>query len=71
MDNRSFILNFCFSSQLLAQKLYEKDPSKLGGWVPDMLPPNITGGSAGESSDEGDTMEAEPAMCNALPVHVK
>ncbi|XP_046672273.1 transcription factor HIVEP3 isoform X2 [Homalodisca vitripennis] len=40
------------SLQLLAQKLYEKDPSKLGQWDPsEMLPHPL---SAGDSSSEGE-----------------
>lgn len=43
--------------QILAQKLYEKDPSKMGQWDAEMLPHQ--GASGGEtSSDEGEPIPA-------------
>lgn len=48
------------SLQLLAQKLYEKDPSKLGQWGPEMMPPQssgITTSGSGESSDDGEILD--------------
>uniref|UniRef100_A0A8D8ZML7 Zinc finger protein 40 n=1 Tax=Cacopsylla melanoneura TaxID=428564 RepID=A0A8D8ZML7_9HEMI len=56
------------SLQLLAQKLYEKDPSKLGGWGPEMLPHSNGVGpphTSGESSDEGESLE--PGL--GSPIH--
>ncbi|KAI5712768.1 hypothetical protein M8J75_010999 [Diaphorina citri] len=69
------------SLQLLAQKLYEKDPSKLGGWGPEMLPQNGSGtgvhtSASGESSDEGEMdpaplpsppLKTEPPLLRELP----
>ncbi|XP_063992981.1 uncharacterized protein LOC135170838 [Diachasmimorpha longicaudata] len=45
--------NSLSSLQILAYKLYEKDPSKMGQWDPEMGPPNIASGGE-TSSDEGE-----------------
>ncbi|XP_012278813.1 transcription factor HIVEP3 isoform X2 [Orussus abietinus] len=44
--------NSLTSLQILAQKLYEKDPSKMGQWDAEMIPNQASGGET--SSDEGE-----------------
>src|SRR5436190_892025 len=47
--------------QLLAQKLYEKDPSKLGQWDPnEMMPHHML--SSGDTSSEGEEDPPPPDL---------
>ncbi|XP_015601616.1 uncharacterized protein LOC107270800 isoform X2 [Cephus cinctus] len=51
--------NSLTSLQILAQKLYEKDPTKMGQWDAEMIPNQ--GASGGEtSSDEGEPIPPHP-----------